>query len=78
MNTHYAAIHFSGDLDGDHADPELRDASPSLTLIAAGPEEFCWQALSAWTTTHPLREGETAEVLTRHLSVVQPVPRTCA
>lgn len=71
MNTHYAVIAFSGDYDNDHPDPELRGCSPRLTLIGAGPEQFCWDALARWTINHPLRRDETAEVVTRHPSVVR-------
>lgn len=71
MNTHYAVIEFSGDPAEEHPDEELRGHSPSLTMIACGPEEFCWDALAKWTVSHPLRMWETAEVLTRHPSVVR-------
>lgn len=70
MNTHYGVIAFSGDPASEHSDPELRGQSPSLTLIAAGSEQFCWDALASWTAKHPLRMWEDAEVLTRHPSVV--------
>lgn len=70
MNTHYGVIVFGGDFDDDHPDEALRGQAPSLTLIAAGPEEFCWQALSEWTSKHPLRRDEYAEVLSRDLQVV--------
>ena len=75
MNTHYALIAFSGDPAAEHDDPELNGHEPSLTFIAAGPEAFCWEALRDWTAKHPLREWETAEVVTRHPSVVrEPTP----
>lgn len=71
MNTHYAVIVFGGDPVGEHPDPELRGAAPSLTLVACGPEDFCWQALAEWTAGHPLRMWEDAEVLARHPTVVR-------
>lgn len=70
MNTHYAVIAFGGDFDNDHPDPDLRGQAPSLTLIGAGPEEFCWDTLRRWTMTHPLRRDEMAEVLSRDPQVV--------
>lgn len=73
-NTHYGVIEFSGDPASEHPDEELRGHAPSLTLIAAGPEDFCWDALARWTKTHPLRLWETAEVVARHPSVVHPTP----
>lgn len=73
MNTHYAVIAFSGDPASEHPDPELCGTAPSLTFIAAGPEEFCWDALAKWTDAHPLRMWEEAEVLARHPSVVREV-----
>lgn len=36
---------------------------PFMTLIAAGGEEFCSDALAAWIVEHPLNEFETALVL---------------
>lgn len=74
MNTHFAVIHFSGDPAGEHPDETLRGSSPKLTLIAAGPERFCWDALNAWTAKNPLRMWETAEVVTRHPSAVRQTP----
>jgi len=71
MNTHYAAIVFSGDPAGEHEDEELRGHAPSLTLLASGPEEFCWESARRWTARHPLRTWEEVEVLTRHPSVVR-------
>lgn len=71
MNTHYAVIVFSGDPAEEHPAEDLRGSGPSMTLIAAGSEEFCWTALAAWTAKHPLRMWEEAEVLTRHPSVVR-------
>jgi hypothetical protein len=71
VNTHYAVISFPGDLGGEHPDPELRGHSPKLTLIAAGPEAFCWGALTRWTAQHPLRLWEAAEVVARDPSAVQ-------
>lgn len=72
MNTHYAVVTFSGDFEGDHPDEDLRGHAPSLALIAAGPEEFCWEALRKWTDAHPLRRDEQAEVVARHPSAVYP------
>jgi len=71
VNTHYAVVAFSGDPAGEHPDPDLCGTSPSLTLIAAGPEQFCWDAVARWTATHPLRMWETAEVLARDPSAIQ-------
>lgn len=70
-NTHYAVIAFSGDPDSEHPDEELRGTGPSLQLIAAGPEGFCWDSLDQWTRKHPLRMWEDAEVVERHPSVVR-------
>ncbi len=70
-NTHYAVLAFSGDPAGEHPDPDLRGQCPSLTLIASGPEDFCWNAVVRWTADHPLRMWEEAEVLERHPSVVR-------
>lgn len=70
-NTHYALIYFSGDFDWDHEDEELCGREPHLTLIGCGPEQFCWDALSRWTVTHPLRKWEIGEVVTRHPSAVK-------
>lgn len=72
MNTHYGVIHFTGDPVGEHPDPQLRGKGPSLELIAAGPEDYCWKALERWSASRPLRQWETAEVLARHPSVVVP------
>ena len=69
-NTHYAVLYFMGDYDNDHPDKELRGQAPSLTLIAAGPEDFCWDSLVRWTSTHPLRRDEHAEVLARNPAMV--------
>jgi hypothetical protein len=71
--THYAVLAFSGDPDGEHPNPELNGTGPSLTLIAAGPEDFCWEQLANWTAKHPLCMWEDAEVLERHPSVVRAV-----
>lgn len=66
MHTHFAAVYFDGDLSDDgHPDPELTGRGPMLTLVGVGDEESCRRALGAWIETHPLREGEHAEVLTR-------------
>lgn len=70
-NTHYAVLVFMGDLDGDHPDEALRGAGPSLTLIACGPEDFCWEALAEWAAKNLLRRGEEAEVVARHPSVIK-------
>lgn len=77
MNTHYAVIAFSGDPDEEHPDEDLRGQEPSLRLIAAGGEDFCWDALGTWTANHPLRMWEDAEVVERHPSVVRP-PAACS
>ena len=71
MNTHYAALVFGGDFDGDHPDEELRGRGPDLSLIACGDEEFCWRAAARWTKDHPLRRDEAVEVLARDLDVVR-------
>jgi len=63
--THYAVIHFSGDPEGEHPDPELKGLGPAMMAIAAGDEDHCWQSLAEWTADHPLRMWETAEVLAR-------------
>lgn len=63
--THYGVIAFSGDPAGVHPDPELNGQPPSLTMIAAGPEHFCWGALTRWTAEHPMLMWQTAEVLKR-------------
>lgn len=65
MNTHYAVVHFSGDPAGEHSNSQLNGQPPSLKLIAAGNETFCWEALTRWTGKHPLQMWETAEVLAR-------------
>lgn len=70
MNTHYALLIFGGDFDNDHPDEELRGHGPEMTMIAAGPEEFCWRALADWTAKRPLRRDESAEVVTRDPNVV--------
>lgn len=71
MNSHYAVLVFGGDPAGEHPDEELRGSGPAMTFIAAGPAEFCWEALGRWTGAHPLRLWETAEVLTRDPSTVR-------
>jgi hypothetical protein len=71
VNTHYAVIAFSGDPCGEHPDEELCGRPPSLTLLACGPEDFCWESLVKWTAKHPLRMWEDAEVVARHPSVVR-------
>lgn len=70
MNTHYALITFSGDPAEEHPDEELRGKGPSLELIAAGNQTFCWQALADWTKTHPLKMWQTAEVVARDPLIV--------
>jgi hypothetical protein len=65
MNSHYAVVVFSGDPANEHPNEELRGHAPCMDLIACGDEAFCWDSLSRWTTTHPLRMWETAEVLVR-------------
>lgn len=66
MNTHYAVLVYGGDLDGtgDGKDPEM-------THLATGPEQFCWDAIEAWTATHTLRPLESAEVVARDPQLVQ-------
>jgi hypothetical protein len=64
-NTHYAVIVFGGDPGGEHPDAGLCGNGPGLTLIGSGPEDFCWSAIAAWTSKHPLRQWEHAEVLAR-------------
>lgn len=64
-NTHYAVLYFAGDFDNDHPDEELRGSSPSMTLLGAGDEAFCWKQCADWTAKHPLRRHEHAEVLLR-------------
>lgn len=70
-NTHYGIVVFSGDPASEHPDAELRGQSPSITLIACGPEQFCWDRLVSWADSHPLRMWEDVEVVTRHSSVVR-------
>jgi hypothetical protein len=65
VNTHYAVVTFSGDPAGEHPDEELRGRAPHLSLVACGPEEFCWDSLTKWTERHPLRMWEEGEVLVR-------------
>ena len=60
-----------GPVGGAHPDEELCWQEPSLTLIASGPEDFCWESLAKWTEKHPLRMWEDAEVVERHPSVVR-------
>ena len=69
-NTHYAVVSFSGDPSNEHPDPDLNGRGPHLDLIASGSEQFCWDALAAWTLKHPIREWQAAEVLERHATVV--------
>jgi hypothetical protein len=64
-NSHYAIVVFGGDPGGEHPDPDLRGRGPQLTLIGSGPEEFCWSAIANWTSRHPLRQWEHAEVVAR-------------
>lgn len=71
MNTHYGVIVFSGDPAREHPDPDLNGHPPSMTLIATGPEDFCWRALGQWTAKHPLRMWEEAEVLARDTHLVE-------
>lgn len=71
MKTHYAVIAHPGDLDDDDPNPAHRGQGPSLTVIAAGSEAHCWDALAAWTAEHPLTRWETAEVLARDPAVVE-------
>lgn len=64
-NTHYAIVVFGGDPGGEHPDPDLRGRGPHLTLIGCGSEDFCWSAIARWTSNHPLRRWEHAEVVAR-------------
>ena len=68
MNNFYAVVHFSGDPDAEHPDPDLKGTGPQMTLIAAGDEQYCWEALIRWTGRHPLRMWERAEVLARTIA----------
>lgn len=63
--THFGVIHFLGDLDDEHPDPDLKGRGPHIEVIAAGGEDHCWRALAEWTVKHPLRLFESAEVLAR-------------
>lgn len=63
--SHFAVVYFCGDPTGEHPEVDLAGHEPSLTIIACGPEQFCWDALYAWTSRNTLRDGETAEVLQR-------------
>jgi hypothetical protein len=71
-NSHYAVVVFDGDPAGEHADPDLRGRGPHLTLIGAGSEDFCWSAIADWTSEHPLRRCEHAEVVARSPDVTTP------
>lgn len=73
--SHYGVITFSGDPDNEHPDAELRGKHPLMEHIACGPEAFCWDALARWTTAHPLRMWEEAEVLARDPANVLPRAR---
>lgn len=75
MNTHYALLVFGGDFDNDHPDVELRGTGPSVTLLGAGDEDFCWTAIATWTARRPLRAGEHAEVVLRDRSLVESLHR---
>lgn len=70
MNTHYAVVAFIGDIGGMHPDPELAGVAPHLDLIAAGPEDFCWEAAANYTNRCPLQEGQSVEVLARNPAIV--------
>lgn len=70
-NTHYALLVFGGDYDGDHPDLDLRGAGPAVTLLAAGPEDFCWESAAEHARRHPLRRDEAVEVVARHPSTVR-------
>ncbi len=67
-DTHYAVVAFAGDPTAINPEPDLHGQPPSLTLLARGTESFCWEFIGRWMSAHPLRAGETAEVLT-------PVPK---
>lgn len=68
-NTHYAVLVYSGDPDG-----EQDGHGPEMTLIACGPEQFCWDSLSRWTDSHEMRRWEHGEVLARDPSTVRIPP----
>lgn len=70
-NTHYGVVMFSGDPAGEHPDLDLRGRGPQLELIACGPEDFCWTALTEWTKRHPLRQWEHVEVVARSPEMVR-------
>jgi hypothetical protein len=70
-NTHYALLLFSGDPGEEHPDDELRGLCPSTTLLAAGPEPYCWEAVLRWTEANPLRLWEHAEVVARDPNLVR-------
>jgi hypothetical protein len=74
MNTHYALVVFSGDYDNDHPDPDLRGRAPDADLIAAGPEQFCWEAAARWTTKRPLQRGQHVEIVARTMNAAEPPP----
>ena len=65
MNSHYAVVVFEGDPASEHPDPELCGHGPRLTLVGAGSADFCWTVIGRWTSTHPLRQWEHAEVVAR-------------
>jgi hypothetical protein len=69
-NTHYAIIVFSGDPAGEHPADELNGQPPSMNLIASGPADWCWEQIARWTTEHPLRMWEEAEVVERDPALV--------
>ena len=73
-NTHYAIVVFGGDPGGEHPDPELRGCGPQLTLIGSGSEEFCWSAITDWTSNHPLRQSEHAEVVAQSPQMITQRP----
>lgn len=74
VQTHYALLVFGGDPGREHPDADLRGRGPQLSLIGAGSEEFCWSAIAEWTSRHPLREGEHAEVVARAPDMVTRYP----
>jgi hypothetical protein len=74
--THYAVVVFGGDPAGEHPDPDLRGRGPQLTLLGCGSADFCWSAIADWTSKHPLRPCEHAEVVARSPELIaeQPSP----
>ncbi len=74
VNSHYAVAVFAGDPTSTRPEPDLHGQPPSLQLLASGTEEFCRQFMSRWVSAHPLRAGETVEVLRRDPDLVRDEP----